>query len=305
MDLESSIKNYQFYLKVEKSLSGNTVISYSDDLFAFKNFLLESHDITLLDKIKQNHIENYLLNLHQQKLSPRSIARYISSLRSFFKYCMLEEFIEKNPIDLIESSKASRNIPTVLSLEEIEKMIQTLDLSKPEQERNKVIIEMLYGCGLRVSELVDFRISQIYESEKFISVIGKGNKQRLVPISDYTLRLINIYIKHVRMQVQIQKGNEDILFLNRRGKKLTRNMIFIIIQKPAKDAFIDKTISPHTLRHSFATHLLENGANLESIQKMLGHESITTTEVYVHLQHQKLRETIGLIYNIKKSHSTP
>ncbi|HKL34949.1 MAG TPA: tyrosine recombinase, partial [Salegentibacter sp.] len=227
-----------------------------------------------------------------KEVNARSQSRIISGLRGFFNYLIFEDYRKDNPLDLIESPKIGRKLPDTISTEEIDLLIATVDLSKAQGERNRAILETLYGCGLRVSELTHLKISDLYFDEGFIKITGKGNKQRLVPTSDYTKKFINIYKDEVRIHQKINKEDSDILFLNRRGNKLTRAMIFTIIKRLAKKAGIQKKISPHTFRHSFATHLLENGADLRAIQQMLGHESITTTEVYMHIDRKHLREVV-------------
>ena len=224
--------------------------------------------------------------------SPRTQARIISGLKGFFNYLVFEDYREDNPMDLIETPKIGRKLPDTLSEEEINNLIAAIDLSKPEGERNRAILETLYGCGLRVSELINLKLSDLYFDEDFIKVTGKGNKQRFVPISDVNKKYINIYWKEVRVHLPIKKEHEDFVFLNRRGKRLTRAMIFTIVKRLAEAIGLDKNISPHTFRHSFATHLLENGADLRAIQQMLGHESITTTEVYMHVNRKHLNKVL-------------
>ena len=232
---------------------------------------------------------NYAL---AKEVNPRSQSRIISGLRGFFNFLVFEDYRKQNPLDLIESPKIGRKLPDTLSTEEIDKLIDAIDLSKPEGERNRAILETLYGCGLRVSEVTDLRLSDLFFEEGFIKVTGKGNKQRFVPIAEETQKYIELYRTHIRSHVDIQKGHEDTLFLNRRGKKLTRAMIFTIIKRLCEAAGLNKKVSPHTFRHSFASHLLENGADLRAIQQMLGHESITTTEIYVHLDRSHLRKVM-------------
>ncbi|HLV45470.1 MAG TPA: tyrosine recombinase, partial [Flavobacterium sp.] len=247
-------------------------------------------DLSVQD-ITDDDIRSYLYHLSEY-VSPATQSRTISALRSFFDFLLLEKYANKNPVEFIELPRQIRKIPVVLSTEEIDKMVACIDLSKDEGTRNKAIIETLYGCGLRVSELVSLRISDLFFEESFIKVVGKGNKERFVPIADTTMKYINIYMKEIRNQLNIQKGFEDILFLNRRGKQLTRAMIFTITKQLAQKAAINKQVSPHIFRHSFATHLLENGANLYAIQMMLGHESISTTEIYMHVNRKQLRQTL-------------
>lgn len=283
-------KIFTDYLKLERGLSANTCHNYALDIQKFSTFFENRPELTVQD-ITDDDIRSYLYHLSEY-VSPATQSRTISTLRSFFDFLLLEKYVEKNPVEFIELPRQTRKIPVVLSTEEIDKMVACIDLSKEEGTRNKAIIETLYGCGLRVSELVSLRISDLFFEESFIRVVGKGSKERFVPIADTTMKYINIYINHSRNQLNIQKDFEDILFLNRRGRQLTRAMIFTITKQLAKEAGISKSVSPHIFRHSFATHLLENGANLYAIQMMLGHESITTTEIYMHVDRKKLRQTL-------------
>ena len=290
MKWESAIAQFKLYLKLEKQLSDNSIAAYLNDVNKLKNFALTDNAL-LPDAISAAQIKDFIYQL-SAFISPRTQARLLSGLRLFFNFLLLENKIDSNPLDLIESPKISRKLPDVLSLEEIDQMIAAIDLSKPEGERNRSIIETLYGCGLRVSELTNLHLSDLFFEEGFIKVTGKGDKQRFVPISPYTQKYIEIYLQHIRQQQKIHPDFTDVLYLNRRGKQLTRVMIFHIIKDLVKKAGITKQISPHSLRHAFATHLLENGADLRSIQLLLGHESITTTEIYLHLDKQKLHETL-------------
>ena len=242
-------------------------------------------------KINEETIQSFIYGISKE-VNPRSQTRIISGLKSFFNYLIFEDFRNDNPLELIETPRLGRKLPDTLSIENIEKIVAAIDLSQNEGERNRAIIETLYGCGLRVSELIELKISDLFFDEDFIKVTGKGNKQRFVPIGDFTKKIITIYKNNKRNHLEIHKGHEDTLFLNRRGKQLTRAMIFTIIKDLATKTNLNKTISPHTFRHSFATHLLENGADLRSIQLMLGHESITTTEIYVHLNRKHLAKTL-------------
>lgn len=287
MEWREALSEYKSYLKLEKSLSDNTLEAYLRDIRKLENFS-DKNPI----EINKSEVEEFIYQFAKEDFAVRSQARLISSLKSFFGYLQLEEWRNDNPSELLESPKLGMKLPDTLSEEEIDKLITSIDLTLPEGERNKAIIEMLYGCGLRVTELTELKLSDLFFEENFIRVTGKGNKQRLIPISDYTIKYINIYKDQVRNHQTIQKGYEDYLFLNRRGKNLTRVMIFTMIKKLAEKAGIHKTISPHTFRHSFATHLLKNGADLRSIQMMLGHESITTTEIYTHLDDNFIREAI-------------
>lgn len=287
MNWEQALQDYRHYLKLERGLSSNTLQNYHRDVKKLQDFLdvhALSEDPLTVDK---EIISRFIYELGKT-VNPRSQARIISGLKSFFNYLVFEDYRTNNPMDLVEAPKLGRKLPDTLSTEEIDQLIKAIDLSKPEGERNRAMLETLYGCGLRVSELIQLRISDLFFDEDFIKVTGKGNKQRFVPISDLNKKYITIYRTQVRVHQTIQKGNEDILFLNRRGKGLTRAMIFTIIKTLGEKIGLKKTISPHTFRHSFATHLLENGADLRAIQQMLGHESITTTEIYMHVDRTHL-----------------
>jgi integrase/recombinase XerD len=292
MNWNSFIKSYTSYLKIERSLSQNTVDSYCYDIERLLLFLeTKKIDVSPV-KIQEAVLQQFIYETAQQ-VNPRSQARIISGLKSFFSYLIFEDYRPDNPLALIESPRLGRKLPDTLSVEEIDNLIEAIDLSSKEGERNRAILETLYGCGLRVSELVDLKISDLFFEEGFIKVTGKGNKQRFVPIAEVTEKYISIYKDQIRCHQNIQKADSDTLFLNRRGKKLTRAMIFTIIKRLAVEINLQKTISPHTFRHSFATHLLENGADLRSIQMMLGHESITTTEIYVHLDRTHLTQVVN------------
>ncbi|MDH0674313.1 MULTISPECIES: site-specific tyrosine recombinase XerD [Empedobacter] len=284
---KDALYDYQMYLKLEKRVSANTIEGYLRDIQKLINY----SDKQPLD-YSQDDLRDFVHDFASSEYSVRSQARVISGLKSFFGYLQLEDFREDNPTSLLETPKIGMKLPDVLSEKEIDKMIEVIDLSKPEGQRNRAIIEVLYGCGLRVSELINLKISDLFFDDGFIRVIGKGNKQRLVPISDYTIKYINLYKESIRIHLPIQVGFEDFLFLNRRGKNLTRVMIFTIVKELSIIAGVKKTISPHTFRHSFATHLLKNGADLRAIQLMLGHESITTTEIYTHVDQEFIRDAI-------------
>ncbi|MEO5776182.1 MAG: site-specific tyrosine recombinase XerD [Flavobacterium sp.] len=292
MNWNSYIKNFQSYLKIERGLSKNTVENYSFDLERLSKFLLENEITISPEKISEETIQQFIYTVSKE-VNARSQARIISGLKSFFSYLIFEDYRTDNPMELIEGPKIGRKLPDMLSLEDIDNLISAIDLSKPEGERNRAILETLYGCGLRVSEIITLKISDLFFDEGFIKITGKGNKQRFVPIAKSTQKYIEFYKNNVRNHLDIIKGHEDTLFLNRRGKQLTRAMIFTIVKELAVKINLSKTISPHTLRHSFATHLLENGADLRSIQMMLGHESITTTEIYVHLDRKHLTQIIN------------
>jgi integrase/recombinase XerD len=285
-------KGYTAYLQLEKSLSGNSVEAYLHDIEKLTQFLLEKQLLITPKEIELKTLELFIRWIGELGMTAGSQARIISGLKSFFKYCLLEQVVTIDPTALLESPKLKRKLPDVLSFEEIESILQQIDLSKPEGERNKAILETLYSCGLRVSEAVNLRISGLYLDVGFIKVIGKGDKERLVPIGDAAIKHINVYRAQIRVHQPIKKGEEDILFLNRRGARLSRVMIFMIIKTLAHQAGIIKNISPHTFRHSFATHLVEGGADLRAVQEMLGHESITTTEIYTHLDRAFLRNTL-------------
>ena len=283
--------DYQNYLRLQRGLSQNTVVSYGLDIEKLIGYL-EKYNITEPpDTIQVDILRQFVYEVSKE-LNARSQARLISALKSFFKFMISEKGREDFPMSLIDSPKIGVKLPDTLSLKEIDAMLASIDLSTDEGHRNKAIIETLYGCGLRVSELVSLRLSDLFFEEDFIRVMGKGSKQRLVPIESYTQKQINNYINNQRKQLKIAKGHEDYVFLNRRGKQLTRAMIFTIVRQVAENIGLQKTISPHTFRHSFATHLLENGANLRAIQMMLGHENITTTEIYVHVEKSYLREAL-------------
>ncbi len=291
MNWKHALSDYQSYLKIEKGFSENTLENYSRDIKKFMSFLENSHSELLPTTVTKESVQEFIYALSKE-VNPRSQARMISALRSFFNYLIFEKYRKDNPTDLIETPKIGQKLPDTLSEEEVEALINAVDLTHPQGERNKTILETLYGCGLRVSELINLQLSDLFFEEGFIRIIGKGNKQRFVPINKENIKRINIYIDQVRAFEEPQKGFEDTLFLNRRGKKLTRVMIFTIIKQLTAQLGWNKKISPHTLRHSFATHLLQNGADLRAIQQMLGHESITTTEVYMHLDNQFLKGVI-------------
>ncbi|WP_026978279.1 site-specific tyrosine recombinase XerD [Flavobacterium tegetincola] len=292
MNWNTYIKNYISYLKIERNLSQNTINSYCFDIERLLIFLEKEKIEVSPIKIKEEIVQQFIYEIAKE-VNPRSQARIISGLKSFFSYLIFEDLRFDNPLELIESPRLGRKLPDTLAIEEIDALIDAVDLSSNEGERNRAILETLYGCGLRVSELIDLKISDLFFEEGFIKVTGKGNKQRFVPIAEVTEKYISIYKDQVRVHQKIQKEDSDTLFLNRRGKKLTRAMIFTIIKRLAVEINLQKTISPHTFRHSFATHLLENGADLRSIQMMLGHESITTTEIYVHLDRTHLTQVVN------------
>ncbi|AXT55359.1 site-specific tyrosine recombinase XerD [Aquimarina sp. MMG015] len=295
MKWSHAIKDYEHYLKIERGLSDNSIINYSLDIQRLIKYL-EAHDIQKTPLSIEKDILQQFIYETAKLVNARSQARIISGLKSFFNYLVFEDYRDTNPMELIEAPKIGRKLPDTLSLEEIDLIISKVDLSKAEGERNRAIIETLYGCGLRVSELINIKLSDLFFDEGFISITGKGDKQRFVPIGDVTQKYINIYKDEIRTHLNIQNGHEDTLFLNRRGKQLTRAMIFTIVKRLVERAEIHKNISPHTFRHSFATHLLENGADLRAIQLMLGHESITTTEIYMHMDRSHLSEVINTFH---------
>lgn len=286
---ENILKDYHSFLLLEKSLSANTILAYENDLSRWFEFI-DSFKVQYKDAAVDD-VRGFLAELAELGISPRSQSRMLSSLKSFYRFLQYEDLIEENPTDLVEMPKLGDYLPEVLTEEEIDDLVEAIDLSKKEGQRNRAIIETLYGSGLRVSELVNLKLSNIYFEEEYMLVEGKGRKQRLVPLSSICLRQIKLWLLD-RNELNIQAGNEDFLYLNRRGAKLTRVMIFTIIKKLADTAGINKNISPHTFRHSFATSMLEGGANLRDIQQLLGHESILTTEIYTHMDVSYLRETV-------------
>jgi len=297
---ESYRKGFDAYLRLEKSLSSNSVEAYQRDLRKLTDFLEVAEIKKQPADLELEDLRKFLKWLNSTRLNARSQMRILSGIRAFYKYLLLENLVQHDPTELLDSPRLGRKLPEVLTVHEIERLMQAIDLSKPEGERNKAIIETMYSCGLRVSELVDLRISNIYEQEEFIRVTGKGDKERLIPVGRKALKHIFLYLHEIRSHHDIKKGCEDIVFLNRRGGKLSRVMIFHIMKELAESAGIHKTISPHTLRHSFATHLVEGGADLRAVQEMLGHESITTTEIYTHLSREYLKDVIMTYHPLYK-----
>lgn len=295
MNWKTYIKNYQSYLRIERGLSKNTIDNYTFDMERLCLFLEENSISVSPIQINEETIQQFIYSISKE-VNPRSQARIISGLKSFFSYLVFEDYRTDNPLELIETPKIGRKLPDTLSVDEIDALISVIDLSSNEGERNRAILETMYGCGLRVSELVSLKISDLFFDEGFIKITGKGNKQRFVPVGNLAQKYILIYKDNIRNHLKIKKGFEDTLFLNRRGNQLSRAMIFTIIKDLATKINLNKNISPHTLRHSFATHLLENGADLRSIQLMLGHESITTTEIYVHLDRKFLTEVMNTFH---------
>jgi integrase/recombinase XerD len=286
-------KQFKNYLKLERSLATNSIDAYLRDVTKLREFLeLRSVDISPL-KVEQQHLVDFLEFLTELGMSPYTQARMLSGLKSFYKFLLYEELITTDPSELLEAPKLGRKLPDTLSVEEIDELLAQIDHSKPEGTRNRAMLETLYSSGLRVSELLNLQISNIHADIGFLRVIGKGSKERLVPIGSHALKHIDLYLNHVRNHIEIKKGNEDILFVNRRGSKMSRVMVFMIIKDLVSKAGIQKNISPHTFRHSFATHLIEGGADLRAVQEMLGHESITTTEIYTHLDRAYLKQIIN------------
>jgi integrase/recombinase XerD len=285
-------KGFKAYLQLERSLSANSIDAYLTDIEKLTSYLQTNGDLKNPSDVQLADLQKFVQWIAELGMTPSSQARIISGIRTFYKYCLLEDISTVDPTTLLEAPKLKRALPDVLSFTEIENIIAQIDVSTVEGTRNKAILETMYSCGLRVSELVNLKLSQLHLDVGFVRVLGKGNKERLVPIGNSAIKYINIYRKTIRVHQTIQAGEEDILFLNRRGKRLTRVMIFLIIKDLVKKAGIKKTISPHTFRHSFATHLVEGGADLRAVQEMLGHESITTTEIYTHLDREFLRKTL-------------
>ena len=286
------VKEFINYLRLEKTLSDNTLVAYEHDIYLLQQYLNLAHPGKALSHVTSGDLKGFVNHLFKLGMSAQSQSRIISGTKAFYKYLVLEEIIQSNPAKLIDSPKLGRKLPVVLTSHEIDSMIKSIDLSEPNGQRNKAIIEVLYGCGLRVSELNNLKISQIYRNEGFVRVIGKGNKERLVPIGDETLRQLFLFIEQVRVHITPYKTAVDHVFINEKGKVLSRQMIFIMVRNVAEKAGVKQKISPHTFRHSFATHLLEGGADLRAVQQMLGHASITTTEIYTHINREYLRETI-------------
>lgn len=289
---DSYKKGFKAWLQLEKSLAANSVEAYLHDIDKLTDYLQANDKMLSPQALELKDLEKFVQWIQELGMTVTSQSRIISGLRSFYTYCIIEQIVTVNPTALLETPKQKRPLPDTLSFQEIESIIEQIDLSKPEAGRNKAILETLYSCGLRVSELVNLRLSCLYLDVGFVRVIGKGDKERLVPIGSDAIKYINLYKNNIRVHLNIKPGQEDILFLNRRGSKLSRVMIFILLKDLAQKAGIVKNISPHTFRHSFATHLVEGGADLRAVQEMLGHESITTTEIYTHLNREFLRDTL-------------
>ena len=290
MSWKTSIKEFKTYLRIERSLSDNTIDSYIRDVKKLSYFAEKINKSEL--KINKSDIKDFIKEINEDEISARTQSRIISGIKAFYKYLILEDYIKINPTELIESPQIGMKLPDTLSVHEIDSLLSAIDLSHPQGQRNRAILEVLYSCGLRVSELVNLKLSNIRFKEGYVKVLGKGNKERFAPIGSSALKYLKIYLKEVRVNQNIKKDSEDIVFLNRRGNKLTRVMIFTIVKQLAEKIGLKKKISPHTFRHSFATHLIEGGADLRAIQEMLGHESITTTEIYTHLDREFLRDAI-------------
>jgi len=301
MNWEIHIKGFKSYLQLEKSLSGNSVEAYVRDITKLQQYIeMKFEKVPSPEKLESKTLWEFIAWINEIGMSAKSQARIVSGIRAFYKYLLIEDIIDDDRTLLLFAPRTERNLPDTLSNLEIVKMIEAIDMSKSEGSRNRAIIETLYGCGLRVSELINLKISNLHFDLGFVKITGKGNKQRWVPVGSQAMSQINTYLSHIRVHLDIKKGNEDYVFLNRNGKKLTRVMIFYIVKNLAEKAGIEKNISPHTLRHSFATHLVEGGADLRAVQDMLGHESITTTEIYTHLDRKYLKETIERYHPLGK-----
>ena len=292
MSWDIYIKGFYNYLLIEKSLSKNTVDAYVRDINKMAKYFLDLEKSKNIKSVSYEDFQNYLAHLNDEKIKARSQSRVISSIRSFYKYLIIEEEIDYNPSELLETPKTGKKLPEFLTVDEVNQLVNEINRSKPEGERNLAILEVLYGCGLRVSELIELKLSEIYWKEGFIRIIGKGNKERLVPLGKTATKHLKIYINEIRVHNKVNEESKDHVFLNKNGDKISRVMIFKIIKALTLKAGIKKNISPHTLRHSFATHLVEGGADLRAVQEMLGHQSITTTEIYTHLDRSYLKQTI-------------
>ncbi len=292
MDWHSSIKGFKGYLRLERSLSENSIEAYLHDINNLQRFFEIKEMKVSPESVTFRQLQEFIVYIIELGIGPRSQARMISGIRAFYKYLRMEDMIKQSPAELLELPRLPQKLPEVLSIEEIDMLVNAIDASTPEGQRNKAMLETLYCCGLRVSELVTLKISDIIFEEEFVRVIGKGNTQRLVPLGASAAKYIKIYLEEIRPHVPVQKEMEDIVFLNRRGRGMSRVMVFLILQQLKKKAGLTKNISPHTFRHSFATHLIEGGADLRAVQEMLGHESITTTEIYTHIDREYLRDAI-------------
>ncbi len=287
------IKGFKAYLQLERSMSDNTVEAYLRDVHMLGEYIYNEHNNVSLTQVEQKHLQSFLAYINELELTANTQARVLSGIKAFFRYLMLEEVVRDNPTELLEAPKLKRALPVFLSIEEIDQLFAAIDHSTPEGQRNRAMLETMYSCGLRVSELIGLKLSNLYLDVDFVRVIGKGNKERLVPIGSTAIKQIELYKDHVRSHMNIKPGHEDILFLNRRGSQLSRVMVFTILKNLTAKSGIKKNIHPHTLRHSFATHLVEAGADLRAVQEMMGHKSITTTEIYTHLDRSFLRDTLA------------
>jgi len=292
MQWQVNIKGFQSYLRLEKSLAKNSIVAYTEDMSRFVQFLSDKKYDLSPEKIEHKHMTEFVRWLNELDRSATTQSRVISGIRAFYKYLLLENLVTKNPTELLETPKLGRKLPDVLDVNDIDKLLSAVDMSSPKGQRDRTMLETMYSCGLRVSELVNLKISDLFFDTGFVRVIGKGDKQRLIPIGSVAMKFINIYKNQIRIHAEVKKGFEDFLFLNNRGRKLTTVMVFIILKNLALKIGMKKHVSPHTFRHSFATHLVENGADLRAVQEMLGHESITTTEIYTHLDRKYLKDTI-------------
>ena len=290
--MNAQIARFKQYLMYEKGLSPKSVEAYLHDVLLLEEFLGEKK----MEDASFEDLQQFLKYLYQSDYNARSQARIISGMRAFYRYLIYANVLETDPTELLDAPKIGMHLPDVLTVEEIQRIMEVIDLSTPEGHRNRAMAEVMYGCGLRVSELVTLRISNLFFDDGFVKVVGKGNKERLIPIGTTAMKMVNLYVDGKRKELKIKKGEEDYVFLNRRGAHLTREMVFMLVKKWVKDAGIEKTVSPHTFRHSFATHLIEGGADLRAVQEMLGHESITTTEIYTHLDQDYLRTNIALYH---------
>lgn len=289
---EAYLKGFKAYLQLERSMSDNTVEAYLHDVSMLRDHITDEHAGLSIQGIELSHLQQFVAHINELELAAGTQSRILSGVKSFFGYLLLEGIIKKDPTELLETPKLKRSLPSFLSVNEIDKLFASIDHSTPEGQRNRAMLETMYSCGLRVSELVGLSISHLYLDVGFVRVVGKGNKERLIPIGGEAAKQIKLYREHIRNTIEPKKGSEDILFLNRRGAKLSRVMIFLILKDLSAKCGFDKNIHPHTLRHSFATHLVEAGADLRAVQEMMGHKSITTTEIYTHLDRGYLRQTL-------------
>lgn len=303
MSWSDSLRDFNSFLMLERSLSENTIEAYTRDILKLEEYLNMQGIAILPTQVEAGHVTDFFVWLQQFGIAERSQARMLSGLKTFYKFLAAENLLSKNPVELFETPRLPRYLPDVLSIEEIDAMLAAIDLSKSEGQRNKAMIETMYSCGLRVSELIGIRLSNIHVEQEYVRIVGKGDKERLVPISSKALREIQLYIEGYRIFLDIPRDSEDFLFLNKRGKPLSRVMVFLVVKELSALAGIKKSVSPHTFRHSFATHLIDGGADLRAVQEMLGHESITTTEIYTHLDREYLRATVSQYHPRSKNSS--